>query len=138
MPKAPPSPPSFIDPCKPKLSQRPPSGERWWHEVKFDGYRIGVRVAGGKVSVLSSRGNDYTRKVGAGIVEAIEGLGLSSAYLDGELVVEAESGLTDFGALQNAIGKDTERLRVYLFDLLFMDGEDLRPKPRIERKPPPK
>lgn len=133
MPRA--SPPTFVDPCKPKRQDRPPSGEGWWHEIKFDGYRVGVRLDRGQVSVKSSGGNDYTRKAGPEIQEAIAVLDAKSAYLDGELVVEAPNGVSDFGALQNDLGsRRTDRLRICLFDIMFLDGKDLKPLPLHERK----
>ncbi len=129
------SPPDFIDPSKPKRHERPPSGDRWLHEIKFDGYRVGIRLDRGQVSVLSSGGSDYTKKAGPEIASAIAALDAASAYLDGELVVEAPNGVSDFGALQNDLGsRRTDRLRVYLFDLMFLDGKDLKSLPLHERK----
>lgn len=86
------------------------------------------------MTVLSSRGNDYTRKVGPAVVEAVAALTAKNAYLDGELVVEGEDGITDFGLLQDDLGNRTDRLRVYLFDIMFLEGRDLKAMPLIERK----
>ena len=104
------------------------------HEIKFDGYRLEAQVRGGKAKLLTRGGQDWTRRFGP-VAEALAALPARTAILDGELVVEAASGASDFPALQAdlAAGR-SDRFRYYLFDLLYLDGRDLRKRPLVERK----
>jgi len=124
--------PRFVEPelCQPL--ERPPSGAGWAHEIKFDGYRMQLRVESGK-SVLSTRkGLDWTVKFKA-IAEAARKL--PDCIVDGEIVALDRHGAPDFAALQAALsdGK-TDQLIFFAFDLLFLGGEDLRPLALSERK----
>lgn len=135
MAKRPLKPPPFVEPSKPKRFPRPPSGERWLHEVKFDGHRVHVRIDGGELKILSSRGNDYTPKAGQSVAHALRSLPARSAYLDAEMVVNDEDGVSDFGLLQKDLAsRRTDRILLYFFDLLFLDGVNLMAKPLVERK----
>lgn len=126
--------PDFIEPCLAKLADSPPSGSKWVHEVKFDGYRIQVRKSGDKVALLTRKGLDWTEKFGS-LPKAFNRISARSAVIDGEMVVEQASGASSFAALQAALkeGRFGE-LRYYAFDLLFRDGADLRDRPLLERK----
>jgi bifunctional non-homologous end joining protein LigD len=127
--------PAFVQPCLATLVPKPPAGSRWLHEIKFDGYRIQVRVESGKVWLKTRTGLDWTRKFGTEIVAAFARLPVSSAMFDGELVVENAAGASDFGALQSALEDDrTDRFIYYAFDLLYADGYDLRKVGLAERK----
>ncbi len=111
-----------------------PSGDDWLHEVKFDGYRMLCRIDDGKVSFLTRHGLDWTDRVSS-LTRAAAGLPCQSALLDGEVVVLDDSGVSDFGALQDALSRqDTSRLIYFAFDLLHLDGADLTAMPLIERK----
>ncbi len=112
--------------------EAPPSGTGWGHEIKFDGYRIQMRVEDGTAALRTRKGLDWTGKFKA-IAKA--GAVLPDAMIDGEIVALDHEGAPDFSALQAAIsdGK-TDRLIFYAFDLLFADGEDLRRLPLEERK----
>jgi bifunctional non-homologous end joining protein LigD len=112
--------------------ERPPSGEGWCHEIKFDGYRMQLRVKDGKAVLKTRKGLDWTDKFGA---IAKEGSKLPDVLIDGEIVALDHDGAPNFSALQAAIsdGK-TDQLIFYAFDLLFADGEDLRPLPLAMRK----
>jgi bifunctional non-homologous end joining protein LigD len=112
--------------------ERPPSGEGWCHEIKFDGYRMQLRVEDGKAVLKTRKGLDWTDKFGA---IAKEGSKLPDVLIDGEIVALDHHGAPNFSALQAAIsdGK-TDQLIFYAFDLLFADGEDLRPLPLAMRK----
>ncbi|HVT90580.1 MAG TPA: DNA ligase D [Tepidisphaeraceae bacterium] len=116
------------------LSTKPPEGDQWLHEIKFDGYRIIAQVKAGKVKLITRNGNDWTSKFSV-IASRLEKLKVDSALLDGEVVALDEKGHSDFQALQ-AMLKDKEkvRLRYYVFDLPFCNGVDLRATPLIERK----
>nr|WP_155096559.1 DNA ligase D [Paracoccus aestuariivivens] len=127
--------PDFVEPMLATLARAAPSGARWLHEIKFDGYRLQVRIEGGKPRLLTRSGLDWTGKFGKPIVVALQDLPLTDAILDAELVVEGDTGASDFSALQADLsaGRD-DRFRLYVFDLLHLDGRDLRGLPLIERK----
>jgi bifunctional non-homologous end joining protein LigD len=125
--------PSFIEPCLAKLSDKPPTGKSWIHEIKFDGYRIQACKGGDKVALFTRSGLNWTGKFGA-LSEAFKAISASSAVIDGELVVEKHNGIPSFSALQVTLkdGRD-EELRYYAFDLLSRDGKDLRQLPLSKR-----
>jgi bifunctional non-homologous end joining protein LigD len=112
--------------------ERPPSGAGWGHEIKFDGYRVQLRVEDGKAVLKTRKGLDWTNKFKA-IAKAAQAL--PDALIDGEIVALSGKAAPDFSALQAAIsdGK-TDDLIFYAFDLLFTEGEDLRRLPLGERK----
>jgi bifunctional non-homologous end joining protein LigD len=116
------------------LAPQAPSGNAWVHEVKFDGYRMICRIETGKVRLITRNQQDWTHRYRP-IVEAVRDLPVKSAILDGEVVALLSSGVTSFQALQNA-GKprNSTRLAYYVFDLLYLDGIDLRGVPLAERK----
>ncbi|HXT00527.1 MAG TPA: DNA ligase D [Elusimicrobiota bacterium] len=126
--------PAFVEPQLAALAPRVPRGADWLHEIKFDGYRILATVNGGKATLRSRRGNDWTAQFRPA-AESLGGLACRQAVLDGELVALDEKGRSDFQELQNAMkAGDPGRLVYYAFDLLFQDGYDLRGSPLIERK----
>jgi bifunctional non-homologous end joining protein LigD len=118
-----------------RLVAAAPPGDEWLHEVKFDGYRI-LAFRGGKRVRISSRGDqDWTAKL-AGTARAIAQLPCRSCILDGELVTLDAHGRSSFGQLQQHFGEagGEAYMRVMVFDLLYLNGADLRPLPQIERK----
>ncbi|KQV64426.1 DNA ligase D [Rhizobium sp. Root1220] len=125
----------FIEPALAKLKPKPPASEGWIHEIKFDGYRLQVRITGGKVTMLTRSGLDWTEKFGKEIANAFSTLPVRSAVIDGELAVERETGASDFSSLQSDLseGRD-DRFVFYAFDLLYLDGYDLRKAALVERK----
>ncbi len=115
-----------------KTVSRPPSGQGWVHEIKLDGYRMQLRVAGGEAVLHTRKGIDWTDKFRA-IAEAAATL--PDSIIDGEVVALDANGVSDFSALQAAISEGRSRELIYFaFDLLFEDGEDLRRLPLVERK----
>ncbi|CCM76722.1 DNA ligase D [Rhizobium mesoamericanum] len=127
--------PAFIEPELAKLKAKPPSGEGWIHEIKFDGYRLQVRLESGKVTLLTRSGLDWTEKFGPEITTAFTALPAKSAILDGEIVVERENGASDFSALQNDLSAARhDRFLFYAFDLLYLDGYDLQQASLTNRK----
>jgi len=124
--------PDFVPPelCTPV--NEPPGSEGWGHEIKFDGYRIQLRVEDGEVSLKTRKGLDWTAKFAA---IAKEAAALPDAIIDGEIVALDAGGVPNFSALQAAIadGK-TDKLVFFAFDLLFAKGMDLRRLPLAERK----
>jgi DNA ligase D-like protein (predicted ligase) len=127
------SPVGFIRPEIPTLVPEPPSGEGWIHEIKHDGYRTLIVIAGGKVRAFSRWGRDWTGPYRR-VVEAAGKLPCKAALIDGELIVQDENGISDFDALRSAIHKARHRLVFFAFDLLHLDGQDLRRSPLIERR----
>jgi bifunctional non-homologous end joining protein LigD len=126
--------PGFIEPCHPTERDRPPSGGNWIHEIKADGYRAQVHLRDGKATVYSRRGYDWTETF-ASIAEAAEALPVRHAVLDGEAIVQDARGVADYHALRRELArKRNGDLIYYTFDLLYLDGEDLRKKPLLERK----
>ncbi|OAP35323.1 ATP-dependent DNA ligase [Sinorhizobium glycinis] len=126
--------PGFIEPCHPTLKKRPPNGSDWLHEIKFDGYRAQLHVHGGEVTIYSRTGLDWTREFRP-IATAAKALADHDAVMDGEATVFGKTGLPDFQALRRELSKGSSaRLTFQAFDLLYMDGYDLRGVPLIERK----
>ena len=124
--------PDFIAPQLCDTLDRPPSADGWIHEIKFDGYRIQMRVLNDKVTLKTRKGLDWTAKYPA--IAATAGK-LPDTIIDGEICALDENGAPDFAALQAALSEGKTDLLVYFaFDLLFEGGEDLRAHPLIERK----
>lgn len=126
--------PVFVAPCLAVPCERPPSGAKWVHEIKYDGYRIQARIDGGQVKLLTRKNLDWTARFSA-IGKALEKLRLGSGLLDGEIVVEEVNGTSTFNGLQAdfAAGRQ-DRMRYHVFDLLYCDGYDLTPATLIDRK----
>jgi bifunctional non-homologous end joining protein LigD len=124
------------DPQQALLVAEPPKGDRWVHEIKLDGFRMGVFVVGrGKMRgarIISRNGTDYTAEFPEIVAAALE-LPTRSALLDGEVVVLDERGRSSFQLLQQ-LGASRRGLAFFAFDLLALEGEDLKPLPLQERK----
>lgn len=125
--------PKFVAPQLATLTKSPPQGDDWLHEIKYDGYRAIAAVTGDNVRIYTRSGKDWTDKFGA-IPEALQALDAGSALLDGEIVVVDEDGRTRFALLQQALKEGRTPLTYYVFDLLQLDGRDLRSEPLIRRK----
>ncbi|WP_421590677.1 DNA ligase D [Shinella sp. M27] len=127
--------PDFLPPMLATLATTPPAGERWLHEIKFDGYRLQARIEAGRVKLLTRSGLDWTKKFGKAVIAALAALPVGTALLDGELVVETGAGASDFSALQADLSeRRDDRFTFYLFDLLHLDGYDLTRLPLDARK----
>jgi len=126
----------FIEPALPKLRASPPLGDVWIHEVKFDGYRIQLHKTLSTVSLYSKGGSDFRRKCPE-LAEAVAALPVRSCVIDGELTACDASGIPDFRAL-HFNSRDDVRC-VWAFDLLHLNGKDLRPLHRVTGggHPPP-
>jgi bifunctional non-homologous end joining protein LigD len=126
--------PAFLEPSLPQLTAKAPSGPKWVHEIKYDGYRMQARIDGGVVRLLTRKGLDWTKRFST-IATTLKNIGLSSALLDGEIVAEDPSGLPSFALLQADLksGK-AGQLRYYLFDLLYCEGFDLTKATLLDRK----
>jgi bifunctional non-homologous end joining protein LigD len=122
--------PGFIKPQLATLKARAPKGDQWFHEIKFDGYRVQIHLNKGKRKVYTRNGLDWTKRF-AVIAGAFDIPG--QAIIDGEVVVVHE-GRTSFSELQAELAAgNQDRLTFYAFDLLWHDG-DLRKLPQLERK----
>jgi bifunctional non-homologous end joining protein LigD len=129
-----PAAPDFVPLQLATLVSEPPQGGKWVHEIKFDGYRLLARLHNGDVTLMTRARNDWTAKFKS-IASEIAELGTANALLDGEIVSTADDGTMSFHGLQNALstGK-SDRLNYYIFDLLYLNGVDLRDRPLLERK----
>ncbi|MER9840520.1 ATP-dependent DNA ligase [Mesorhizobium australicum] len=123
----------FIEPLMPTLVEKPPEGDAWSHEVKFDGYRSQMIIDEDGTRIYTRRGLDWTTKY-RDIVAASAELGAESATIDGEIVVLNEAGLSDFAALRKAITRRQHDLYFVAFDLLHLNGHDLRDMALEERR----
>lgn len=118
----------------PTLVDRAPWGGGWVHEIKYDGYRTQLVVDRGTVRAYTRNGYDWTERYRV-LADAAQGLDVRSAVIDGEAVVPGASGLPDFQALRGELAKGTSsRVVLQAFDLLHLDGRDLREAPLVERK----
>jgi bifunctional non-homologous end joining protein LigD len=129
LPKAPPS--GFVPPCVPTRAAKPPAGPGWVHEIKHDGYRLQVRRDGDVVRLFTRRGYDWSARYPAIVSTAVQ-LPAASFTVDGEAVVCGPDGVAVFDALHRH-GTVSEAM-LYAFDLLELDGEDLRGLPLGDRK----
>jgi bifunctional non-homologous end joining protein LigD len=124
--------PKFIEPQLCRLVDHPGSGVNWVHEVKFDGYRMQLRVEDGKATLRTRKGLDWTAKFSAIAKAATK---LPNCIIDGEICALDHNGAPDFAALQAALSDEkSDALILFAFDLLFADGEDLRKLPLTTRK----
>ena len=124
--------PPFIGPQLCTSVERPPVGADWVHEIKFDGYRIQLRVEDGKVTLKTRKGLDWTSKFGA---IATVAAALPNCIIDGEIVALDHRGSPNFAGLQAALSDEkTDDLIFFAFDLLFLSGEDLRQESLVDRK----
>ena len=121
---------SYLDPVE---VERPPAGASWAHEIKWDGYRAQAHLASGRATVYTRKGNDWTARFGP-IAQAIKLLPARSAILDGEAVALDRKGVADFHELRRQLGQAHGRIIYKAFDLLWLNGKDMRPLPWSERK----
>src|ERR1700687_294685 len=125
--------PGFIAPALATPIDKVPSGERWVHEIKFDGYRVQVHLRDAAVKIFTRRGNDWTNRFRKIAADAWH-INAGSAIIDGEVVVPAANGGTDFSVLQNELKGRSKKIVMVAFDLPYLNGYDLRKVPLFERK----
>ena len=126
--------PAFVEPCLASLADKVPESGDWIREIKFDGYRIQARLNNGKVKLLTRRGLDWTKKFPT-IAEAVTNMPTKAALIDGELVVEVDDGISSFSLLQEDLKNGRhDRMAFYVFDLMHLDGADIKPRPLMARK----
>ena len=124
-------PAGFIAPCLPTSAPQPPSGALWLHEIKHDGFRVIARKVGKRVRLYSRPGNDLTYRFPL-IVDALAGLRSQSCIIDGEAVACRNDGIADFNRIRYR--RHDRGVFLYAFDLMELDGEDLRREPLEVRK----
>ncbi|TPJ31537.1 DNA ligase D [Mesorhizobium sp. B2-7-2] len=125
---------AFIEFQSPTLVESAPADTDWLHEIKYDGYRTELIVEGGAARAFTRRGYDWSHRYKR-IVQAAANLSVKSAILDGEAVVLGKTGLPDFQALERELANPSSpKLMFFAFDLLYLNGRDIRQQPLIERK----
>src|SRR4051812_25821583 len=116
----------FIEPSLATLCDKVPSGSKWIHEIKFDGYRVQLHKRDNDIRVYTRRGHDWTDRF-KNLVNPLWQLQVFNVVLDGEVIVPTASGHSDFGALESDLGaRRSDRLIYYAFDILYINGHDLR------------
>jgi bifunctional non-homologous end joining protein LigD len=125
--------PGFVTPALATSIGKAPSGDRWIHEIKFDGYRLQLHLANTEVKVFTRNGHDWTHRFKKVASDAWH-ISAGSAIIDGEIVVPAADGTTDFSVLQNELKGQSTKIVMVAFDLLYLNGYDLRKLPLVERK----
>jgi hypothetical protein len=126
--------PGFIAPCLATPGHRLPARGQWVHEIKHDGYRAQAHLRAGKSTIFTRNGYDWTPRFRQ-IADALEPLRGHDLVLNGEIVVMDERGVSDFHLLQDELAqKAPERLTYWVFDLLYLDGFDLRAAALQDRK----
>ncbi|MBR0750395.1 non-homologous end-joining DNA ligase [Bradyrhizobium japonicum] len=125
--------PGFVEPALAVSIEKVPSGSRWIHEIKFDGYRVQVHLANEAVKVFTRRGHDWTHRFRK-VADDAWHIKAGTAILDGEVVVPAADGTTDFSVLQNELKGKSTSIVLVAFDLLYLNGRDLRKLPLVQRK----
>ncbi|MFN4140858.1 DNA ligase D [Aestuariivirga sp.] len=126
--------PAFVEPSLAMSVAEPPTASGWLHEIKHDGYRIQARLDGGKVKLLTRKGLDWTKRFPA-VADAVKTLAAKAALIDGEIIVQDEQGHSTFSGLQTDLKSGRQdRIVFYVFDLLYLDGADIRGAPLTERK----
>lgn len=129
--------PARVPPCVATLASNPPEGPAWAYEVKWDGYRIALHIEPGRLRILTRNGHDWTARFPA-IVADVPQLGVTTAIIDAEAVVLDDEGRSDFHMLERALGRPSGRgasdVIAMAFDLLYLNGRDLRGLPEAERR----
>src|SRR3982074_2962217 len=115
--------PGFVGPALASPIDKVPSGERWIHEIKFDGYRVQVHLVNEAVKVYTRRGNDWTKRFKK-VADDAWHVSAGSAIIDGEVVVPAANGTTDFSILQKELRGKSTKIIMVAFDLLYLNGHD--------------
>lgn len=118
---------------QPALVTKAPSGAKWAHEIKWDGHRAQAHLKGNRAQIFTRQRNDWTSKFGP-ISEALPKLRVDNAIFDGEVVTLGKNGVSDFHGLRHQLGTMLPAIVYQVFDILWLDAEDLRPLAYIDRK----
>jgi bifunctional non-homologous end joining protein LigD len=125
--------PEFLLPQLATLVEKPPSGDAWLHELKFDGYRMLCFLNRGKAKFLSRNGKDWTEKF-PNVAAALKTFPVTTAILDGEIVIQDKGGRSSFQALQQSMKTRSSAFVFQIFDLVYLDGCNITRTPLRERK----
>ncbi len=125
--------PGFIEPSLATATEQAPSGKDWLHEIKHDGYRLQAHLLNGKVTLFSRQGLDWTERFPS-IEQALADVPAKVAIIDGEVLVQTAAGVASFAMLVDALKSGGGDMLFYGFDLLYLDGFDLREAPLGVRK----
>jgi bifunctional non-homologous end joining protein LigD len=125
--------PAFIEPALASSIEKVPSGNRWVHEIKFDGYRVQVHLVNEAIKIFTRRGHDWTHRFKK-VADDAWHIKVGSAIIDGEIIVPAADGTTDFFVLQNELKGSSKKIVMVAFDLLYLNGRDIRKEPLRRRK----
>jgi bifunctional non-homologous end joining protein LigD len=126
--------PVFLEPSLASLCEKPPTGPKWIHEIKYDGYRMQARIDGRTIRLLTRKKLDWTERFRS-IADALQALRLVSALIDGEIVVEDARGISSFNNLQADLKADRlDRFRYFVFDIFYCEGLDLTKAALKDRK----
>ena len=113
---------AFLEPSLASLCDTPPSGPKWVHEIKYDGFRMQARIDRQDIRLLTRKKLDWTKRFRS-IAVALKELRVGSALVDGEIVVEDADGISSFNDLQSDLkGGRQDRFRYHVFDLLYCEG----------------
>lgn len=124
----------FLPPCLATGTAEPPAGPGWLHEIKYDGYRIQAHIVDGRVTVFSRNGHDWTHNF-ARLARELAALRVRELVIDGEAVVLLPSGVSDYHRLREELSKGQQgEIAMIAFDLLWLNGSDVRARGLIERK----
>ncbi len=126
-------PPGFVPPCLPTRAYAVPDGPQWVHEINHDGFRLIVRREGDRVRLFTRHGYDWTDRA-PGIVDAVHSLRVKSVTLDGAAVLHDTNGVTNLDRLRSALAKGSGEAFLYAFDILELNGTDLRSWPWEARR----
>jgi bifunctional non-homologous end joining protein LigD len=125
--------PAFVPPQLCSIAETPPEGDDWIYELKYDGYRLELAIAGGETVAYTRSGLDWSRRF-PGLTAEAAALNCRSALLDGEAVVLDEKGVSQFPALVAALERHSDEIVFFAFDILSLDGKDLRKTPLAQRQ----
>jgi bifunctional non-homologous end joining protein LigD len=123
----------FIEPQLASPVDQPPEGKHWIHEIKHDGYRCQVLLERGHARVFTRNGYDWSDRYPS-IVQAAAPLPCLSAIIDGEAIVQDQNGVSDFEALNSAMRWRPDTIILYAFDLMHLNGRDLRREALLKRR----
>ena len=124
---------AFIPPLAPTLVESPPAGDNWLHEIKHDGFRTLLLIDRSRARAFTRRGHDWSKRYPRIVTEAAA-LPVNAAIIDGEAVVQDERGVSDLSLFHAAMDAEPHRVLFFAFDLLHLDGQDLRKRPIEERR----
>jgi bifunctional non-homologous end joining protein LigD len=125
--------PGYIEPSLATATETAPSGKDWLHEIKHDGYRLQAHLENGRVRLFSRQGLDWTERFPI-VARALADVPAKLAIIDGEVVVQTATGVASFPMLVDALKNGSGDMLYYGFDLLYLDGHDLRDTPLVARK----